>query len=417
MGKTRSFNIPKQLVMQAYKFVKANAGAAGVDEQTLEAFDQKKEDNLYKLWARMSAGSYMPPPVRTVAIPKKSGEGVRKLGIPTVSDRIAQTVVKLVLEPVVEQHFLPDSYGYRPNKSAQDAIGVTRERCWKQDYVLEFDIKGLFDNIPHNKLMLAVKKHTQCRWVLLYIERWLKAPIQTEDGTLITRTSGTSQGSVVSPVLSNLYMHYVFDLWMKQKHPHIKWCRYADDGLMHCRSEQEAKHMLGKIKVRFAECGLEAHPIKTRIVYCKDSNRKKDDPNKAFDFLGYTFRGRAVGNNQTKQKFVSFTPAASKGAIKEMKARMRALKIARKTTCELKDIAKAVNPIFRGWINYYGKYHRSALYEVWRCFNKTLVKWVMRKYKRYHGKITRSVKLLDGIAKREPTLFAHWQAGMIGSFI
>ena len=217
MGKTRSFNIPKQLVMQAYKFVKANAGAAGVDEQTLEAFDQKKEDNLYKLWARMSAGSYMPPPVRTVAIPKKSGEGVRKLGIPTVSDRIAQTVVKLVLEPVVEQHFLPDSYGYRPNKSAQDAIGVTRERCWKQDYVLEFDIKGLFDNIPHNKLMLAVKKHTQCRWVLLYIERWLKAPIQTEDGTLITRTSGTSQGSVVSPVLSNLYMHYVFDLWMKQK--------------------------------------------------------------------------------------------------------------------------------------------------------------------------------------------------------
>ena len=195
MEKTKPFDIPKQLFVQAYRLVKANASAAGVDKESLSDFEINLKDNLYKIWNRMASGSYIPPAVRAVSIPKKSG-GNRILGIPTVSDRISQMVVKLVFEPDVEPHFLPDSYGYRPNKSALDAVAVTRQRCWKSDWVLEFDIKGLFDNISHELLMKAVRTHTQNKWVLLYIERWLKAPMQHADGSQVTRTCGTPQGGL-----------------------------------------------------------------------------------------------------------------------------------------------------------------------------------------------------------------------------
>jgi len=272
---TKPFNIPKQLVMQAYKLVKANAGAGGVDRQSLEDFELNLKDNLYKIWNRLSSGSYFPPPVKAVAIPKKTG-GERILGVPTVGDRIAQAVVTLCFEPCVEPHFLADSYGYRPNKSALEAIGITRERCWRCDWVLEFDIRGLFDNISHGLLMKAVKKHTQCKWIILYIERWLKALMQMQDGSLKQRDWGTPQGGVISPVLSNLFMHYVFDMWMKKTYPNNPWCRYADDGLIHCRTEAEAQAMLAALKKRFEECELELHPVKTRIVYCKDGARKEE---------------------------------------------------------------------------------------------------------------------------------------------
>lgn len=224
MKETTPFTISKQLVMQAYKRVKANAGAAGIDQQSLECFGKGLKNNLYKLWNRMSSGSYFPPPVKAVAIPKKTG-GERILGVPTVADRIAQKVVKLTLEPEMDKHFHPDSYGYRPNKSALDAVGVTRQRCWQYDWVVEFDIKGLFDNIPHDLLMKAVRKHTDCKWSLLYIERWLKAPMQMPEGQATERTQGTPQGGVISPLLSHLFLHYVFDVWMSKRHSTLSWCR------------------------------------------------------------------------------------------------------------------------------------------------------------------------------------------------
>lgn len=405
MIKTKPFTISKQMVMQAFRLVKANGGAAGVDEQTLADFEKNLKDNLYKLWNRLSSGSYFPPPVKAVPIPKKSG-GERILGVPTVSDRIAQMVVKLMFEPCVEPLFFPDSYGYRPNKSALDAVGITRQRCWKNDWVLEFDIKGLFDNLDHELLMKAVKKHTDNRWVTLYIERWLKTPIKLPDGKLQEKTRGTMQGGVISPVLSNLFLHYVFDSWMMRKYPTVPWCRYADDGLAHCKTERQAQQLLTDLKLRFAECGLELHPMKTKIVYCKDDRRRKEYPSVEFNFLGYNFRGRSVRNSKTDEKFMGFTPAVSKAASKSMREKTRSHRVYRRTDMSLNDIAKQFNPILRGWIEYYGRYNRSSLYPALRHFNKTLVTWAMRKF----GKSkTRASLLLEGIVKRESQLFAHWK--------
>ena len=283
----KPFVISKHRVYEAYRLVKANAGSAGVDKQSIAAFEEDLKDNLYKLWNRMSSGSYLPPPVRAVSIPKKSG-GERILGVPTVSDRIAQMVVKLEFEPKVEPHFLPDSYGYRPGKSALDAVGVTRKRCWRYDWVVEFDIKGLFDNIPHDLLLKAVEKHTDSAWIRLYIKRWLTAPMQQSDGTKQARNKGTPQGGVISPILANLYLHYVFDKWLQQHYSTVVWCRYADDGLLHCRSEAQARFLLKVIRQRFEQCGLELHPVKTKIVYCKDGRRKGNHANTSFDFLGFS---------------------------------------------------------------------------------------------------------------------------------
>jgi RNA-directed DNA polymerase len=269
--KDKPFKIDKRQVYKAYKAVKSNQGAAGVDGQTLQQFETDWKRNLYRIWNRMSSGSYFPPPVRAVSIPKKSG-GERILGVPTVSDRIAQVVVKQLIETEMENIFLPDSYGYRPGKSALDAVGVTRERCWRYDWVLEFDIKGLFDNIDHALLLKAVRKHVTCNWALLYIERWLTAPMEQE-GVRMERMCGTPQGGVISPILANLFLHYTFDLWMKRTYPDLLWCRYADDGLVHCRTEQEAEALKASLQARLAECDLELHPVKTRIVYCKDRKR------------------------------------------------------------------------------------------------------------------------------------------------
>jgi RNA-directed DNA polymerase len=257
----KPFEISKQLVLEAWKLVKANAGSAGVDEESIREYEANLKNNLYKLWNRMSSGSYMPPPVKGVTIPKKTG-GTRMLGVPCVSDRVAQAVVKLVFEPIVEKIFLNDSYGYRPNKSAHDAIAITRKRCWEYGWVLEFDIKGLFDNIQHDLLLKAVHKHTDCKWVILYIKRWLKAPMQMPDGTNKDREKGTPQGGVISPVLSNLFLHYVFDKWMKNNYKTNPWCRYADDGLVHCRTYEEAENLRSNIDKRFIECGLEIIAIK-----------------------------------------------------------------------------------------------------------------------------------------------------------
>ena len=330
-----------------------------MDRQTLEEFEEDLGGNLYKIWNRMSSGSYFPPPVRAVTIPKKSG-GDRILGVPTVSDRIAQMVVKLLIEPSLEPIFLPDSYGYRPGKSALDAVGVTRKRCWKYDWVLEFDIRGLFDNLPHDLLMKAVRKHVQSKWALLYIERWLTAPME-KNGELVERTRGTPQGGVISPILSNLFLHYAFDLWMTRAHPELPWCRYADDGLVHCRSEEEARRVMGTLQTRLAECGLEIHPTKTKIVYCKDSNRSGSYPNVNFDFLGYCFRPRQAENSRKAKVFCSFLPAVSATALRSMRDTIRELGVRHQTHVSMSDIAEQLNPLLRGWIAYYGRYTPSAL--------------------------------------------------------
>jgi len=416
LSKTKPFIIPKDLVVKAYKLVKANAGAAGVDQQTLADFDKNLKDNLYKLWNRLSSGSYFPPPVKAVPIPKKQGGGERILGVPTVADRIAQMVVKMMFEPTVEPYFYPDSYGYRPNKSALDAVGVTRQRCWKYDWCLEFDIKGLFDNIDREMLMKAVRKHTDNKWVTLYIERWLKAPMQLPDGSLVQRTKGTPQGGVISCILSNLFLHYVFDAWMTKHHPEAPWCRYADDGLVHCKTELEALQILAALKERFEMCKLELHSTKTKIVYCKDGSRKGQYIRMEFDFLGYTFRRRLVKNSKRNSMFVSFTPAVSQKAQKSMRAETRKWGLRNRTDLGLNDIANMYNPILRGWIGYYGRYCPSSLYPVLRHFNKTLIAWAMRKYKKLKGHKTRAVAFLERVLERQPRLFVHWSKGMVGAF-
>lgn len=415
MEKTKPFYIPKKLFVQAFKLVKNNAGMAGIDQQSIEDFEQNLKDNLYKLWNRMSSGSYIPPAVKAVPIPKKSG-GKRLLGIPCVSDRVAQMVVKLMFEPCVEPHFLADSYGYRPNKSALDAVGVTRQRCWQYDWLIEYDIQGLFDNLNHQLLMKAVKKHTDNKWVIIYIERWLKTPMQMPDGSLQEKTQGVMQGGVISPVLSNLFLHYAFDMWMQKNHPRILWCRYADDGLAHCRTEKEAKQLLVELTNRFKECGLEMHPDKTKIVYCKDGSRKKQYLNKSFDFLGYTFRARLCKNSKRNSMFMNFTPAVSKAAIKSMRAKTRKCNIRNRTDLSLPEIARWYNPILNGWLNYYGRYTRSALYSVWRHFNKTLVAWARRKYKPLQKRKTKACLFIEEISEKQPHLFAHWRSGMQGGF-
>jgi RNA-directed DNA polymerase len=409
----KPFTISKHLVMDAFKAVKTNAGSAGVDHQSIADFEVNLQDNLYKIWNRMSSGTYFPPPVKAVAIPKKSG-GERILGVPTVSDRIAQMVVKLTFEPAVEAIFLPDSYGYRPGKSALDAVGVTRERCWKYNWVFEFDIKGLFDNIDHELLMRAVKHHTDCKWVILYIERWLKAPMQKPDGTLVERSKGTPQGGVVSPVLSNLFLHYAFDVWMGKVFPKNPWCRYADDGLVHCKSEKEALTIKASLSKRLAECGLELHPNKTKIVYCKDDNRRNKYPTTKFDFLGYTFRTREAENSKTKKRFVSFSPAVSPASLKSMRQKIRDLGIRRRSDLNLLEISRLCEPILRGWEQYYGKYNKSSLDPIYQHFNRTLKTWAMGKYKKLRGRKIAAGDFIEGIAKKRPQLFNHWSRGLVG---
>jgi group II intron reverse transcriptase/maturase len=410
----KPFRIDKQRVYEAYKAVRSSKGAAGVDGQTIEAFEADLKGNLYRIWNRMSSGSYFPPPVRAVPIPKKSG-GERILGVPTVSDRIAQMVVKQLIEPDLDPIFLKDSYGYRPAKSALDAVDVTRKRCWKYDWVLEFDIKGLFDNIPHSLLLKAVRRHVKCKWVLLYIERWLTAPME-RDGQRVERNRGTPQGGVISPILANLFLHYAFDLWMKRAHPDLPWCRYADDGLVHCRTEQEAEAVKADLQARLAECHLELHPIKTKIVYCRDSKRRGAYPNVTFDFLGYCFRPRGVWGPRSGRLFCGFTPAVSASALKAMREKIRELHIRHQTQLSLNEIARLINPLLRGWIGYYGRYAPTALLPIHRYVNQTLLAWVMRKFKRFNRHKAQAGRFLQKIAREHAGLLVHWHIGLTTTF-
>ncbi len=404
-NKMRSYEIPKKTVLQAFKKVKENKGSEGIDDISLKEFEADLKNNLYKIWNRMTSGSYFPPPVKAIEIEKKSG-GKRVLGIPTVGDRVAQMVAKIYLNPIVEPLFHRDSYGYRERKSAIGALEVTRERCWKYDWVLEVDIKGLFDNIDHELLMETVRKHVDIPWLLLYIERWLKAPFQTQSGRIEERSKGTPQGGVISPVLANLFMHYAFDKWMESDHPAIPFARYADDAVIHCETLEEAKLILESLKTRMEEWKLELHPEKTRIVYCKDGKRKGEYPNTSFDFLGYTFRVRRCADKMGRI-FYGFNPAVSEQAKKSMKQRIRRMRLQTKSYLSIEELSRVIDPIIRGWINYYGRFHISETYTVLYHLNRALVQWVRNKYKKRKG-LVRAREWLKRLAQRQPELFVQW---------
>jgi len=405
MDNGKPFCISKREVWEAYKRVKANQGAAGVDGQSIEQFEGDLENNLYRLWNRMCSGSYFPPPVRRVDIPKGDGQ-TRPLGIPTVSDRIAQMVVQRYLEPIVEPLFHDDSYGYRPGRSAHQALSAARRRCWRYDWVLDLDIRSFFDTIDWDLLLRALHRHTDCKWVLLYIERWLKAPVGMPDGTLAKRSQGTPQGAVISPLLANLFLHYAFDRWMAEKYPDIPFERYADDIICHCVSEAQARVLRDALGQRLMQCHLELHPYKTKIVYCKDANRRGSFPEQRFDFLGYTFRPRSSKNGAGKL-FVSFAPAVSGKAAKAMRQRMRRWRLHHRNDLGLEDLARWTRPVVMGWVRYYGRFHASALRRALRTLDDFLVRWAQRKYKRLRAHKGRAWQWLWRVHARQPDLFAH----------
>ncbi len=410
MKAAKPFEISKPLVVQAYREVKSKAGSAGVDQESIEDFERNLKANLYRIWNRMSSGSYFPPAVKGVPIPKKTG-GTRLLGVPTVSDRIAQTVVKMVLEPMLEPVFDENSFGYRPGKSAHDAIAITKERCWKFDWVVEFYIKGLFDNIDHSLLMKALRRHCDYPWILLYIERWLKAPLQDKAGYRIMRDRGTPQGGVVSPILANLFLHYAFDAWVKREMPTVPFCRYADDGLLHCQTQKQAEYVLKRIGQRFRECGLEIQPEKSGMIYCKDKNRRGNYERISFDFLGYTFRPRRCVNGKGIVH-PNFLPAISQASRKAINQAMRSWHIQIKNDKSLLDLSRMFDPVLRGWNNYYGRFYPSAMRVIWRHFDTYLVQWVRRKYKRFSWHKRRAYQYLNRLAQANAQLFTHWRLGI-----
>jgi RNA-directed DNA polymerase len=414
MEDSKAWPVTKRMVWQAYKEVKANKGAAGVDDQSIGGFEERQADNLYQLWNRMASGSYFPPPVKLVQIPKSGGQGkMRDLGVPTVSDRIAQTVVKDYLEPKLDPLFHDSSYGYRPGRSAHGALEKARKNCWQYDWVIDLDIKGFFDNLDHELVMRALKKHTSEKWVLTYVGRWLTAPVQDIEGRLHTRSKGSPQGSCISPILANLFLHYGFDQWMAREFKTIGFERYADDIIIHCATERQAEFILSKVKERLNACKLEVGPEKTKIVYCRDSNRKATTQREVkFTFLGFDFKPREC-RLKSGVVFYSFTPAISSKAKKKITSELGAMQLHRKTRTTLKDIAEMINAKVRGWVNYYGKFRRSALGVIFHRLNLKLLKWVRCKFKRYRISKWKAIYWLKIQAKAEPAMFVHWKLGFL----
>ena len=406
----KPFVISKRLVWEGWRRVKANKGAEGVDEESIQAFEENLRGNLYKVWNRMSSGSYIPPPVRAVEIPKKSGRGSRMLGVPTVADRVAQTVACLYLEPEVEPVFHPDSYGYRPGRSAHDALRTCRQRCWRYDWVLDLDLKSFFDSLDHSLVLKSVAHHANLRWILLYVERWLKAPLQLEDGTLRQRDRGSPQGSAISPVLANIFLHYALDVWLGREFPAVPFERYADDVILHCKTKAQAQTLRDAIIERLAAVGLELNLDKTHIVYCKDSNRKGSHEHEQFTFLSYTFRPRRA-RARSGELFVSFCPAVSDDAAKRMRHTIKRWRLHLWSGKTLDDLAREINQIVRGWIDYYGFFYKSRLIALLKRIDEYLARWAMRKYKRLRGRPHRARRFLARVARRQPALFVHWQAG------
>jgi group II intron reverse transcriptase/maturase len=401
----KPFDISKWEVWEAYRRVKANRGAAGVDGCSLEDFEKDLKNNLYKIWNRMSSGSYFPSPVRAVEIPKPHGGGTRTLGIPTVADRIAQTVVARRLGERVEPIFHVDSYGYRPGRSGLDAVGVCRRRCWRYDWVIDLDVAKFFDTVRWDLIVKAVRAHTDDAWVVLYVRRWLAAPVQHPDGTRADRDRGTPQGSAISPILANLFMHYAFDTWMARNFSTIPFERYADDVVVHCVSQRQAQYVRRAIADRMTEVGLRLHPDKTRIVYCKDGKRQGSGEHTSFTFLGFTFRARKARGHGAN--FTSFLPAISKDALNKISGEVRDMRLHTLTGRQLAEVAKQINPIVRGWVQYYGAFYPSALHPLLQRINAYLMRWIRNKYKRLRP-FKKAHRCWKRIIRQYPRLFAHW---------
>jgi RNA-directed DNA polymerase len=403
----KSFDIPKGLVWKAYKQVAANKGAAGVDRVSVEDFESDLKNNLYKIWNRMSSGTYFPPPVLAVEIPKPHGAGMRVLGIPTVADRVAQTVVALVLEARTESIFHEDSYGYRPRRSALDAVARCRQRCQQKNWVLDLDVAKFFDSVDHDLIVKAVEANTDLKWVVLYVKRWLKAPLALPDGTLAERDRGTPQGSAVSPVLANLFMHYAFDLWLGREFPTVQFERYADDAVVHCATERQARQVRAALETRMVEVGLQLHPVKTKIVYCKDDNRRGSAEHTSFTFLGYRFCPRTVRSKHGRL-FTAFVPAISPEALVKISGEVRRWRLHQRTGHDLNDLAERINPMVRGWMNYYGRFFRSELHPLLKRINGYLVRWARKKYRRL-APFKRVKRWWDDLVHRNRALFAQWR--------
>lgn len=408
---TKSLPVTKRMVYNSYLKVVDKDGCAGIDKQSIETFNEDMSGNLYKIWNRMTSGSYFPPPVRTVFISKKQG-GQRPLGIPTVGDRIAQGVVKDYLEPSVEAVFHNSSFGYRPGRSAHDALKQCRDNCIKYGWVLDVDIKGFFDNISHSIMMALLGQHTQEKWVLMYAERWLKAGVEQEDGSIMARTKGTPQGGVASPLFANIYLHHAFDKWMDECHRQNPFERYADDIVIHCRSKEEAEQPLAQLESRLQEFELTLHPEKTKIVYCKSYRRTERHNEESFTFLSYSFqprrkRSKIIGGNKT---YIIFAPAISSKAKTSIREAIRAILIPRWTEQKLEGFAKILNPKIRGWVNYYTRFYRQEMLRVFCYLNERIRKWIKNKYKLTSHKQV-SAKF-NTILREQPALFYHWRLGI-----
>lgn len=410
-NETKSVPVSKQQVWLAYKKVRSNAGSAGIDQISMDEYDSKRSEHLYKLWNRMASGSYFPAPVKEVEIPKKDGK-MRKLGIPTISDRVAQMVVKDYLEPRFEKLFTPHSYGYRPGKNAHQALSAVRENVRMLDWVIDLDIKGFFDTIDHVKLMLALEKHVSEKWCLMYIERWLQTPVQTKTGELVERQGkGTPQGGVISPLLANLFLHYAMDKWLEQTHSAVRYVRYADDAVLHCKSKVQADYVLRNLRKRMKQCGLELHPEKTRLVYCKDYRRQEQHESVKFDFLGYSFQPRTAKSKRDGALYLGYDCAISISSKKRIAATMKVLDIEHLTHKSIVGVAQFLEPYIRGWVNYYGKFRLWEMNPLFQLLRRRLVMWARKRYKRYKTSINRAYRWLERVKDQYPSLFYQWRLG------
>lgn len=414
--KPKPYPITKEQVWEAFKLVKAKGGSPGVDGMTIETVKSNPKKHLYPVWNRLSSGSYFPPAVKRVEIPKGNGK-VRMLGVPTVKDRVAQMVIARELELIVEPHFSDSSFGYRPNKSAHQAIEQARKNCWEYAWVIDMDIKGFFDTIDHGLMIRALRHFTDAKHIITYVKRWLKAPIQLKDGSLVQNTErGTPQGGVVSPVLANIFLHCVFDKWMEKHFADCPFERYADDIIIHVKNEPYAKQVLKAVRERMQECKLELHPDKTKLVYCdRKGRRKRTKANeRQFDFLGYTFRPRKVQTKDGKLMF-GFTPSISRKSVKRISQLLRDLKLHRWVRMDIFQISEALSAKIRGWIYYYGRFHKSGLNLVFKYLNRWLSKWAFNKYKCFKRRKTVlfAKRWLRQIAGDFAYLFPHWQHGFL----
>jgi RNA-directed DNA polymerase len=408
-SQTKPFPVTKQMVWLAYKKVKTKGKAYGVDEMSMKDFEEKLSGNLYKIWNRLASGTYFPPAVREVEIPKKDGKK-RKLGIPTIGDRISQTVVKDYMETSIDKLFHESSYGYRPLKSAHQALEQARINVKQYDWVIDMDIKGFFDNINHNLILKALDKVVREKWVKMYCKRWLEMPVQKIDGTIVAKEGrGTPQGGVISPLLANLFLHYAFDMWITKKHPSIRFERYADDIIVHCQTQKVAEEILLQITERMSQCQLELHPLKTKIVYCKDFRRKEAHKQVQFDFLGFSFQPRPTKDYRTGIIQNQFDLSISRASQKKIVEEINSFRIHRWSTGTIEEIADTINSKLQGWINYYGKYRKWIFLNIFRRLSFRLMQWVKNKYK--IKSIMKSYQWIRNYQREQPNLFAHWNYG------